>query len=303
MGVSWYQTFTLFKGNRMTVGADYQHFGGRARNVYTDDRPDRLTADKSMNEVAGYIDLRQHLFRCLVLDAGLRFDHHSHSGNEWIPQGGLSLLLPRNIQIKAMVSKGFRFPTIREMFMFPPQNPNLKAEKLMNYELSFTQKLANNRLSYGFNVFLIKGDNMIRVVPVEGRPMNINTGKVENAGVEAEIAWKISPSWSVEASYSYLHLRYPIAAAPEHKLYTGVNFAKGRWAVSTDVMYVGGLITQTKPLEKEDFVLWNAHITFRVTRWMKIFAKGENLLGQHYEINAGFPMPKATAMGGIDFNF
>jgi len=24
-----------------------------------------------------------------------------------------------------MVSKGFRFPTIREMYMFPPQNPDL----------------------------------------------------------------------------------------------------------------------------------------------------------------------------------
>ena len=33
------------------------------------------------------------------------------------------------------------------------------------------------------------------------------------------------------------------------------------------------------------------------------FVKGENLLAQRYEINAGFPMPKATVMGGVNINF
>ena len=34
-----------------------------------------------------------------------------------------------------------------------------------------------------------------------------------------------------------------------------------------------------------------------------VFVKGENLLAQRYEINAGFPMPKATVMGGVNINF
>lgn len=29
----------------------------------------------------------------------------------------------------------------------------------------------------------------------------------------------------------------------------------------------------------------------------------ENLLAQRYEINDGFPMPKATVMGGVNINF
>lgn len=40
-----------------------------------------------------------------------------------------------------MVSKGYRNPTIREMYMFPPANPELKPEKLINYELSYSQRL------------------------------------------------------------------------------------------------------------------------------------------------------------------
>ena len=30
---------------------------------------------------------------------------------------------------------------------------------------------------------------------------------------------------------------------------------------------------------------------------------GENLLAQRYEINAGYPMPRATVMAGINLNF
>ena len=304
LGVSWYQSASLFEGNRLTVGVDWQHFGGKAWNTFVNGDPDKTTADKTQDEVAGYVDFRQSLTRWLTLDAGLRLDHHSHAGTEWIPQGGLSFLLPHNMQIKAMVSKGFRFPTIREMYMFPPQNPDLKPEKLMNYELSFKQHLLGGALSYGVNVYYIDGDNMIQTIPVNDRPMNVNTGRIKNWGVEGDIAYRICASWSVSANYSYLHMKYPVVAAPEHKLYAGVNFTRGRWNASTGIQYVRDLITQVKPaVAKDSFVLWNAHASFRVTRWLDLFVRGENLLAQRYEINAGYPMPKATVLGGVNVNF
>ena len=174
----------------------------------------------------------------------------------------------------------------------------------MNYELSFTQRLLGGALSYGVNVFYIDGDNMIQTLPVNGRPMNVNTGRVENWGVEGDVAWRICAAWSVSANYSYLHMAYPVVAAPEHKLYVGGAFTRGRWNASTGIQYVHGLYTQVKPKELTDsFVLWNANVTFRVTRWLDLFVRGENLLAQRYEINAGFPMPKATALGGVNVNF
>ena len=303
LGVSWFQSATLFRGNRLTVGVDYQHFGGKAWNTFLNGDPDKTTADKTMDEVAGYVDFRQHVTRWLALDAGIRLDHHSHAGTEWVPQGGVSFILPHNAQIKAMVSKGFRFPTIREMYMFPPQNPDLKPEKLMNYELSFSQRLLGGALSYGVNVFYIDGDNLIRTLPVDGRPMNVNTGRIENYGVECDFAYAFGRSWTVAANYSWLHMKYPVVAAPEHKLYGSIGFARGRWNASTGVQYIRGLITRAEPETRDDFVLWNATVSFRVTRWLELFARGENLLAQRYEINAGYPMPRATALGGVNLHF
>lgn len=303
LGVSWYQSATLFTGNHLTLGFDYQHFGGKSWNRVLATGAHAPGVDKQMDEFAGYIDFRQDIYSWLSLDAGVRIDHHSHVGTEWIPQGGLAFHLPESAELKAMVSKGFRNPTIREMYMFPPQNPDLKPESLMNYELSFTQRVLDGALSYGVNLYYINGDNIIMTDPSLRK--NVNSGEIENWGVETNIGYRINPRWRVNANYSWLHMENPVLAAPEHKLYAGVDFAQGRWGLSTGLQYVNGLYTSVaKEKEKQDsFVLWNVRGNYRLCRFADIFVKGENLLAQRYEINLGFPMPKATFMGGVNINF
>lgn len=302
LGLSWFQSAQLFRGNRLTVGVDYFHFGGDSWNKYLDGKSDPIV-DKTQDEAAGYVDFRQDISSWLTLDAGVRLDHHSRVGTEWVPQAGLSFRLPKDAEIKLMASKGFRYPTIREMYMFRPANPDLKPERLWSYELAYSQRLLGGRLSYEVNVFYIDGKNLIMRVPVNGRPMNVNTGKVENAGAEAQVAYRISAEWSVDANYSYLHMENPVLASPEHKLYAGAAFSQGRWYVSTGVQYVAGLYKSLEPAETEDFVLWNLRSSFRASDWLTIWVRGENLLAQRYEINAGFPMPRATVMAGVNINF
>ena len=302
LGVSCYQSVQLFEGNRLTAGFDYFHFGGEAWNkTLAGER--NTQADKTQDDVAGYIDFRQSLGDWLTFDMGLRVDHHSQVGTEWVPQIGLSFHLPENSEVKLMAGKGFRYPTIREMYMFRPANPDLKPERLWSYELSFAQRLLDGRLSYGVNVFYIDGENLIMRMPIDGRPLNVNTGKIENAGVEAQVAYRMIPAWSVDANYSYLHMDNPVQASPEHKLYVGTAFSKGRWNVSTGLQYVAGLYKKLDPEETEDFLLWNVRGTFRVLDGFDVWVKGENLLAQKYEINAGFPMPKATVMAGVNIKF
>lgn len=304
LGVSWYQSVQLFQGNRLTVGADYFHFGGEAWNQFFDGHRE-TSANKSLNEVAGYVDFRQDIAAWLTLDAGARVDYHSQTGTEFIPQVGLAFHLPENAEIKAMASKGFRNPTIREMYMFPPQNPDLKPEKLWNYELSFSQRLMDNRLSYGLNVFYINGENLIIRLPnPNGSGMlNQNSGEIENWGAEANVGYQFNPVWSVMANYSWLHMENPVLASPEHKLYGGVNFRKGRWSASTGIQYVKGLYTDLDAATKENFVLWDMQGSFKATNYLSFYVRGENLLAQRYEINAGYPMPKAAFMGGVNINF
>ena len=307
MGVSIYQNVRFFDGNRVTFGFDWFRYGGRAWTDYVSGPSARTRndlVDKHEDEFAGYVDFRQDLWKWLSLNAGLRVDHHSRVGTEWVPQAGLAFHLPKDIELKLSAAKGFRYPVLREMYMFPPQNPDLQPESVWNYEFAFSQTLFGGQLEYGANVFYLNGSNMIVTLPnPSGSGMlNQNTGRIENAGVELQATYRISRSWSADVNYSFLHMENPVAGAPQHKLCAGAVFDRGRWNVSTGIQYIRGLYTSVSPVSTEEFVLWSLRASFRITGWLSVWVRGENLLAQKYEINAGYPMPGATVIGGISID-
>jgi iron complex outermembrane receptor protein len=302
MGLSAHQSYSLFTNNQTTAGIDLQRFGGKAWNKFSDQTiDDKILADVHLYDIAGYVHTQQSvLSNKLWLNAGVRFDYHEINGAEWIPQVGVSYSPTYNNVLKGMVSKGYRNPTIREMYMFPPQNPDLKPESLMNYEISYSQNLFQNRLTMGLNVFYINGENIIQVNFVDGKPLNMNSGKVENKGFEVTSKYNLSRTISISGNYSYLDMKYSLLGAPKQKLYLGGNFSKERWSVSTGVQIVSKLYTSIQPEEQTvNFNLWNARINYKANSWLTVFAKGENLLGETYEMNAGYPMPKTTVFGGL----
>lgn len=302
-GVSWYQSARLFSGNRLTVGIDYQHIYGHA--FYTSkttgeviDTPNKQSGKSCRNEIAGYVDFRQDITHWLTVDAGIRADHHSITGTEWIPQGGIVIRPISSGAIKAMASKGFRNPTMREMYLYPPSNTNLRPERLLTYELSWRHQLT--RITYGANIFYIKGDNMIQTV----NRQNVNTGEIENSGLELEATWHINKYWSINTNHSFLHMHRPVVAAPEYKGFLGANFNYHKWTVATDIQYLHGLYTSVGDVErKESFCLLNATVSRPVVKNVTLWIRGENLLAQRYEVNLGYPMPRATFLAGINVKF
>ncbi len=311
-GLTWHQIFTLFAGNTTTFGVDWQHFGGSAWNAdkttgektyLTKDKDGNIVEKQHADEVAGYIEFRQAITPWLTADAGLRLDHHSVIGTELVPQGGLSFHLTPTTDLKALVSKGFRNPIIREMYMFPPATTDLKPERMMNYELSFAQRF-NGRGHIGANLFYIKGDNLISTTRIDGKPRNVNTGDFENWGLELTGDCRIDYHWSLNGNYSFLHMNTPIDGAPEGKLYIGANYHQGKWAVAAGLQNISGLYIATgADEEKENYTLLNATVSYQVAPIATLFVKGDNILAEQYQTYAGFPMPKATFMGGVKMSF
>lgn len=303
-GISWYQSANLFEGNRITAGIDFQHIYGRA--YYTDRKtgevlpPTLAAAHKHMNEIAAYVDFRQDLLSWLTVDAGVRIDHHSVSGTEWIPQGGIVVRPVSDGEFKAMVSKGFHNPTLKDMYLYKPANDELQPERMMNYELSWKHRVIDGSLSYGINLFLIKADNLIQTVEMK----NINTGKLLNKGIEAELSYRISSNWSVNTNHSYLHMNNPVVAAPQYKGYVGADWKCRKWSVAAGLQQICGLYTTLGDNEKkESFTLLNATVGYQVMKGLGVWAKGENLLAQKYEVISGYPMPRATFMAGVNISF
>ncbi|MBO4565306.1 MAG: TonB-dependent receptor [Bacteroidaceae bacterium] len=303
-GISIYQSAQLFEGNRITLGLDYQHIYGNA--YYTSkqtgailDTPNKQSGKSYRNEIAGYVDFRQDLLSWLTIDAGVRVDHHSVTGTEWIPQAGIVVRPIQTGEIKAMASKGFRNPTMREMYLYPPSNTELEPERLWNYELSWRHRM-DDGFTYGVNVYYIKGDNMIQTV----NRKNVNTGEIENWGIEAEAKYPIGTNFNITANTSYLHMKNKVVAAPESSSYVGVDYRQNKWFASLGLQHIANLYTEVGANETtEKFWLLNACVSYAATKNINLWLRGENLLAQKYEINLGYPMPRATFMGGVKIDF
>lgn len=302
-GVSWYQSFQAFSGNRLTFGVDYQHIYGNA--YYTSkqtgeelDTPNKQSGRSYRNEIAGYVDFRQDLFQWMTVDAGLRLDHHSITGTEWIPQVGIVVRPLDSGEIKTMVSKGFRNPTMRELYLYPPSNEDLEPERIWNYEISWHHSL--ERVTYGINLFYLKGDNLIQTI----QRKNVNTGEVENYGMELEAQYRMDGHWSLSTNHAFLHMEHPVVAAPKYKGFLGADYRGKKLTVNAGLQYINGLYTAVGDNEQtENFLLLNLSATYSLTRGIALWVRGENLLAQSYEINLGYPMPRATFMGGLDVKF
>lgn len=305
MGVSWYQSTVLWEGSRLTVGFDYQNIYGHA--YYTSretgevlETQNKQSGEERNHEIAGYTDIRQDIFSWLTAEAGLRYDHHTVTGSEWIPQVGIVIRPLRNGELKLMASKGFRNPTMHEMYLYPPSNTDLEPEQMWSYEVSWKQRLLSGKLHYGVNLFYIDADNIIQTV----NRKNVNTGALRNKGAEIELQYHINRHWSINTNHSWLDMRYPVVSAPKYKGYLGVSMRYVRWSGSAGLMQVCGLYTAVgENSTTEDFTLLNATVGYAASKHVRLWIKGENLLARKYEYMAGMPMPKATFMCGVNVEF
>ena len=306
-GVSFYETMQLFEGNHLTVGADYQHIYGYAYNTSRADGSvvplnfKAGTGKSYRNEWAGYVDFRQDLTSWLTVDAGLRYDWQNISGGEWVPQFGVVARPADNSQLKLTAGKGFRNPSMMELYFYGTNgNIDLEAERMWNYELSWRQRIGN--FSYGANIFYLKADNLVGTgIKPDGQPGRINTGAFENAGYELQASYRVNRHFTVHANRSFLHQEEgkEQIGAPRYVDYLGMKWNAGRWTVNAGTQYVSDLYTGSATEPLQSFCLVNVTVDYRLMDGLQLWARGENLLRQKYEINAGYPMPLATFMAGF----
>ncbi|MDR2448593.1 MAG: TonB-dependent receptor [Prevotellaceae bacterium] len=299
MGVSLYQAFRLLQGNTITAGIDFMNYGGEAWNKFVDGSPRGDIIDTSVYEVAGYVMLQQNLFEKITLNAGVRYEHNKTYGGEWVPQAGIAFTPCRTTVIKASVSKGFRSPSIRELYMWTPANPDLDPERMWNYEVAVDQTFFDGRLALEFAGYLADGKNLIQVVAPP--PKNVNTGEFLNKGFDFSFRWHVLKNFNLQGNYSYLHMDTPLLYSPEHQIFLAANYRLSRWNFGVNYRFVDGLYSETGANPAiETFAVLDAKASFQPLEWLGFFVKGENLTGRDYQILTGYPMPGVTVFGGIN---
>jgi iron complex outermembrane receptor protein len=303
-GIVIYQAFNLFKGNTITFGADYKKYGGIAENVKAMGGNGMVFGDTTVSEMAGYAYIQQELFDKLTLNAGFRLEHNSVFGNEPVPTGGLAYCPTSTTTIKASVAKGFRSPTIRELFLWTPANASLKPERMMDYEISVLQGLLDDKLSLEITLFKVVGDNLIQTVMTASGPKNQNTGKFSNTGLEFAGTYKPYSVLTLTTTYSYISIKEPVLGAPGHQLNISGAYRWKRLNLSVAIQHVQDLYTLITPEKATTgYTVLNSRVSCIINKHLDLFVKGENLTGSRYSINHGYPMPGLILFGGVNIHF
>ncbi len=302
-GITAYQNFSPWCGASATAGFDFDTYSGEipvsGGNNHTESSMSTINR-KSITEYSPYITLSQSLAgELLNLNAGLRMANSDKFKTQWIPQFGFALNPGQGFTVKGTLAMGYRNPSFRELYLYRMANPNLRPEKMMNYEVS-VGKHFSKYFSADITAYYSRGTDMIQVVDNK----NVNTGRFINKGIELSAKSNPIDNLWLFASYSYLHTSLDnLVGAPKNQYYLGAELTLWeKLKIAADVKGVGGLYVAAD-VKNQNYALLNTKLTYRICRYVDIFTRLENMTDAEYTINRGYEMPGFTAMGGFKISF
>jgi len=300
IGFNLYESFKFFKGNNLTFGVDYANYGGLAENLLAMQGNGIVFADTTVYELGLYGFVQQNFSEKITVNAGLRYSEHRTYGSEWIPSFGATWQIGKSTSWKAGASKGFRSPTMRELFLWGP-NSSLQPESIWNYETGILHSFPDNKLNVELTGFILKGNNLIQQVPNQGFQ---NSGEISNKGIELSADGKVNKQLGFHLAYSYIHMKTPVYATPEHQLFISGNYRIKNFGFTASLQQVSGLDTDaSNAVARQSYTLLNAKASYRLIKNVQFFISGENLLDQKYETNRYYTMPGATVFSGVNLSF
>lgn len=297
-GVLAYQNFKLIYNIQTTVGFDAKRFGGTSKSNNT------KLGTFFNDELATYLHLQKTFQDKFIIDSGIRLENNSHYGWQQIPRLGMVFHADKNLSFRASASKGFRSPSIRDLYLFNPANVELEPEELINYEVGFNSSFATG-YNLDLSTFYYEGTQLIEMnILGPGVVLNQNNGENIVRGIEIALIANPVENLRTNLSYSYMSSDIDIPFSP-NKFNYWINYTFRK----VNVTFYGELIrnlfssyqlNQLPPIttiaKMPNYSLLHFKMQYTINDHFNIGVGIENLTDENYYIITGYPMP------GINFN-
>jgi iron complex outermembrane receptor protein len=283
----------------LEVGGDAVNYGGQARNALS-----RLDYGRhTLNSVAGFVRAQWTATSRMRLHSGVRHEYNSLFGSTTVPEFGASFRVAPGYMLSTGIARGFRNPTIRELYLFPAPNPALLPEHVWNYQATF-QAHPTKSLTASVTGYYASLDKLIATT---GRYPNLrllNTGAALNRGIETTARWRAHKRVTVQSGYAYLRSTNLALYVPEQKVNYGIDVDAGRAFIYFGGMSVGGRWADSQHSGKLDaYTLGSLKMMIPLNRQWHFTAMVDNLFNQQYQVVTGYPMPGINAAGGFTVSF
>jgi vitamin B12 transporter len=285
--------------------------------------------DKAIRNMGYYLQEQfDFLDRRLIVIPGIRLDDNQSFGTEWTPSFSAAYLFRETgTRLKASYAKGFKAPTLNDLF-FPPGfgcpafgNPNLSPEKSWELNAGLEQEIWADRAKVGVTYFHREVQDMIEGRPIPGDPFGCfraeNVGRARFDGVEWNLGIKLLTSLTVNANYTYLDWDTADGKLPRRPRNRGnvtvnylyenlnVNFIANIVGRRDDFRAASPFGDTTKPSYVRLDLASYYSLPWQMTgvKTLTLFGKVENLLNKKYDEADGFRARPTNFLLGVRGSF
>nr|WP_319395291.1 TonB-dependent receptor [uncultured Desulfobacter sp.] len=303
-------------GNHLlSVGAEFRQEG----------REDSTGADNDLDNTSIFIQDEFEIFSALYLTAGLRYDNHSEFGGQFSPKASLVYGIFEELRLKASIGKGFRAPSLSELFVtsyrnkakyvYSP-NPDLEPEESLSYEIGLEG--GKGPISGGITAFRNDIDNMIdaQFIRTEGSGKNKityyqyqNIAEALTQGIEARADVKLPWHLSTGAGITWLDTENKetgeeLEGSPDVKGIFRLAYyhPEHKFHAATRINYIGDQHVSNAE-DKSGYVTVNLYFSKDFANRLQVFAGIDNLFNEKKAYDGQTYIEPANCYAGCSIRF
>jgi len=243
----------------------------------------------------------------LELSAGLRRDRFDGFGSQTSPRIAAAIVTTTT-KWRAAFGRGFRAPSLGELYYPFFGNARLSAESNRSYELGYDSAIGRDGL-FSLTYFNTRYRNLITFDPVTFISQNI--GRVRSDGIEAGATQHLSDSVYTGFSYTYLHRNEDektglrLARRPKHSGSLSAGYRSGATDTNIVVLRTGEredtlAVLPFSRTTNRAYTTVDVNVQYRLSHFAP-FVKIENLNNAHYEEVVGYASPGRRVILGVKF--
>ena len=274
--------------------------------------------DRNRSRTGVVLEYRLGLLDALYFSAALRHDQNDSFPNTFTWRVTGAWRIRRwGTRLHSSAGRGVKNPTFLEQFGFFPNsfvgNPNLRPESSIGWDVGVEQSLFKGRLIADLTFFqswlrdeingffgLGGGRFTARNVP----------GISTRTGVEFTLVARPFRGLTVKGQYAYLVAQQDGTQEVRRARHSGsvsatYRFLGNRASISGAVRFNGPMRDTNfgpfpaVPVTLGGYVLVNVAASYRINKYVEVFARVENALNQRYEEVFSFQGPRIGVFGGI----
>jgi outer membrane cobalamin receptor len=294
----------LHRRAQLLVGTAGEGVGGRVTNRISGETP----AVRTIGDVALYEQLTLRPMDRVALTLGTRELYSTAYGFVFLYKGGARCDLAPGLALRSRVTRNFRQPTIRELYLpYPTANPDLKPEYALNWDLGLDYTAEHFEASC--SVYRTEARDLIKYFGVWPAGEVVNIDHLVIWGVEGRVSVKrlgpvsafIAGDWQDVGRYTRQNpdakVSFTVEATKERGPHLVMASLTGEWVHGLFMADYG-----RQPIPGA-FVM-DAAVRYRYTSHerrltLEPYLLLRNFLDRSYGYVAGYPMPGFNVLLGL----